>query len=170
MDVEGAIKVKTKFTVMAGLMVLLVVASPVSAHFLGNDSVDGREIRWEESTAYDDARIWAIDQWDALGKVNIAPDAWNTITDLDWGDVNYCDVTWDGRWVPRSGADAIQLNTCYFKNYGAFTRRAVATHEQGHALGLAHSFVPNVMNSPVQNSGVNTPQSHDRQDYFALWP
>lgn len=151
-------------------LVALVLPLTASAHFLGNDSVDGREIRWEDYTAYDDARNWAINQWDALGRVNIAPDAWNTVTDLEWRDANRSDVTWDGRWIPRTGADAIELNSYYLRNYSDFKRRAVAAHEQGHSLGLAHSYSNQLMNSCSTCSGYNTPQSHDRADYYALWP
>lgn len=156
------------------IVALITLALPfsASAHFLGQSSVDGREIKWEESTKYDGARNHAQDQWNALGRVNIAPDDALSYTDLDWGDVNYCSVTWDGQWVPRTAEDAIQLNTCYLdrQDYGDFQDQAVATHELGHALGLAHSFVPQIMNDCSICSGVNTPQNHDREDYFALYP
>ncbi|MEU2224756.1 MULTISPECIES: matrixin family metalloprotease [unclassified Streptomyces] len=154
------------------LSISFTAATPASAHFLGNDSVDDREIRWEDSTRYDDARKHAINAWDnsSLNRINIAPDAWNTIADLEWRDSSRTDVTWDGLWKARTGADAIYLNVAYLKNYGTTKRRGVATHELGHALGLAHSYSGQIMvnNTPARGS-LTTPQSHDKADYHALW-
>lgn len=167
------LKKTTIVAVALSILMLALLPGAVFAHFLGHSAVDGREIRYGDSTQYDDARNWAINQWNALGKVNIAPDdAWS-FEDLTWKDTNQCYVTWDGQYTHYAGntwTDVIELNVCYFKNYGDFTKRAVATHEQGHALGLAHSILGQVLWSPVQDSNVNTPQAHDRQDYFALWP
>jgi hypothetical protein len=147
-------------------------SAPASAHFLGNDSVDDREIRWEDETRYDDARKHAINAWDnsSLNRINIAPDAWNTVADLEWRDSNRTDVTWDGLWKGRSGADAIYLNVRYLKDYGKTKRRGVATHELGHALGLAHSYRGQIMvNNTPDRGSLTTPQSHDKADYHSLW-
>lgn len=152
-----------------------VLSTPAFAagHFIGNDSVDGREIRWEDETQYDDARKHAINAWDnsSLNKVNIAPDAWNTITDLEWRDANRTDVTWDGRWTPRTGADRIHLNVAFLKGYSKAKRRGVATHELGHALGINdHSTRGIIMCGNTQGRGsVTTPQAHDKTDYHSLW-
>ncbi len=154
------------------LTLTFTAATPASAHFLGNDSVDDREIRWEDETRYDDARKHAINAWDnsTLNRINIAPDAWNTITDLEWRDSNRSDVTWDGLWKARTGADAIYLNVHYLKNYGTTKRRGVATHELGHALGLAHSYRGQIMvNNTPDRGSLTTPQSHDKADYHTLW-
>lgn len=43
-----------------------LTASIVEAHSSGRSSVDDCEIRWEESTKYDTARIAAQDAWEAL--------------------------------------------------------------------------------------------------------
>jgi hypothetical protein len=153
---------------VAGLV--LVAATPASAHFLGNDSVDGGEIRWEDNTGWDDARAHAINTWNALGRINIAPDNVTSIADLEWHSVNRSDVNFDGRWVAYGGADHIELNTYYFNGYSTTKRRGVAAHEQGHALGLGHSYSGQLMvdNTPARGN-ITTPQSHDKADYQSLW-
>ncbi len=150
-------------------LALAVVTTPAQAHFLGYDSVDGREIRYDDSTRFDDARQHAINVWNALGSINIAPDTWSTYADLEWFDSNRSDVNWDGLYTNTAGTDEIYLNAFYLDSYSDFSRRAVAAHEQGHALGLAHSFSGQLMYECSTCSGVNTPQGHDIEDYRALW-
>ena len=158
----------TRLSVVLAVLIGLLIPASASAHFLGYDSVDGSEIRYEDYTQYDDARIWAINRWNALGEIAIRPDAWNTITDLEFWDWNDCSASWVGIYVgQRPGAEQIYFNICYLKSADTSQRRNVALHELGHALGLAHSFPGQVMNRYITT--ITTPQSHDRADYYALW-
>ena len=69
-----------------------LVASAVEAHFIGADSVDGCEIRWEDETKYDTERVAAQNAWENLkgsdNCVDLEPDVWNTVADLQWKDVD----------------------------------------------------------------------------------
>lgn len=159
-----------KVSLLSIFAALLVVPSLAFAHFLGYDSVDGGEIRWGSSTSYTTARDHAVATWDALGSINIAPDTATTYEDVTFLDSNRSDVSWDGLYTNTTGSDEIYLNKYYLSGYTSFKQKAVAAHEVGHALGLAHSYSPNLMNSCSTCSGVNTPQSHDRSDYYTLWP
>lgn len=68
--------------------ILTGVAAPaaLAADSRGRSSVDSGAIRWEDGTKFDDARKWSATAWYnskyKLTKIKIAPDAWNTITDL----------------------------------------------------------------------------------------
>jgi Matrixin len=148
----------------------LVDSGPAEAHFSGADSVDGSEIRWEDHTVFDDARVHSINTWNALGRIKILPDGRFTITDLKFKDFNFSNAGWDGIWTANPGADTIGYNRFYFDGYNDTQRRGVAAHEMGHALGLAHSFPGELMvdNTP-QRGSITTPQSHDIADYHALW-
>lgn len=153
----------------AGTALLVLAGSaPVGAHYIGNDSVDGRKIAWEDYTRYDDQRQWGIDQWNALGKVSIKRDGLLTITDLEYGDYTDSTTASVAYWQPRLLADLVNFNTYHMDRLSLFDARGVGTHELGHGLGIDHSFNTEVMYAFCCN-GVNTPQSHDRADYMYLW-
>jgi len=158
------------------LMLLFFAAAAFGSHFNpAGSSVDSGEIRWGGSTTYTDARQWATDKWNALGAISIQPDTAFTIEDLTWQDADVCSASWDGRWTQYIGADTVELNKCYLKNYTDFKRRAVATHELGHGLGLGDHTLSDYSSSSIVMyncstcSGVNTPQTHDQSDYNSLW-
>jgi len=160
-------------SVLAILSIMLLLYPLITfAHFLGYSAVDGREIRWEGSTKYNDAKNHSINIWNALRKVTIAPDDWWTASDLILKDVNRCDVTWGAQYSHYAiGTDDIAYNICKMDAVNDFNKRKIAAHEMGHALGLNHSFNGQVMCATTLCIGnVNTPQSHDIADYNGIYP
>ncbi len=62
------------------LFILSTLASSASAHYISGDSVDNGEIRFNDQTQWDDARVWAKDRWnDLAGGVLVAPDTATTL-------------------------------------------------------------------------------------------
>lgn len=155
---------------VASLMAAIV--SPAYAHFNEWDSVDGREIRYENYTQYSDSLYWGRDRWNYLGSVNIAADTASTIADLEIRDYTSSSDGLCGKASPRAGADLISLNTHSYNNYSTDRRRACTIHELGHTLGLEHSYDSQVMDSCpvcVNPNYFISPQGHDQADYRALW-
>lgn len=161
---------------LCGSLALTAASSGVAfAHFTGYDSVDHstREIRYTESSKYDAAISYAVGQWDSLGRIAIRSGQPNVTLQI----VDYYDATTSTRGSCCGGdPDTMKLNTAQLDTPGCGGRpipdgqKATVTHEFGHALGLAHSFLPNVMHMTCTGARALTPQSHDREDYFALWP
>ena len=163
-----------------------VSAPPAEAHRLYADSVDCTvpldcEIRWEDHTRFDSARRFAIGEWNRLGRVDILPDSAVTIADLKFIDFRDCDVRWEAFWSARVGADVIGFNPCTITRAGSRNPpdpRAVAVHEVGHALRLAHPSGSRVSSywarrSVMYNCARCTPTSsyraHDVDDYRRTW-
>lgn len=153
------------------ILLFALIAGIVEAHFLGYDSVDDCEIRWDDHTKYDTERIAAQNAWEALSGdddcVDLEPDTWLTIEDLEWFDVNRPDLAWPGLYVPQPGSDNVNLNTPHMDTYSSCSRKFVTMHELGHAHGLAHSFGDNVMNGEEATDCTLGP--HDISDYEELW-
>ena len=63
---------------------------------LKSGSVDGREIRYTQSTRYSREFFQARDQWNALGRITIAGDTGSAVNDLDVSDVNRSTLTLSG--------------------------------------------------------------------------
>jgi hypothetical protein len=81
--------------------------------------------------------------------------------------------------MPGSGADLISFNVCKMDKISSFDRRGAGVLEVGHALGLAHPSGSrkskywcknSVMYYSFCKASLNTPQAHDRSNYYSLWP
>lgn len=141
-----------------------------SGHQLGSDSVDGGEIRWGGSTKYSSYVSISHSEWEDVGRIDFAPDTASTIQDLTYDD-NYTTEGIYGRWTPLAGADRIVFNDRLMQNASAYVKTHVATHEDGHALGIddhdGSAYDYTLMSGSKIN--VKVPQAHDIDDYESRW-
>lgn len=164
---------------VTALACLVLSPAIATAHLSGADSVTQRKSLWGSSTQYTEARGHARTVWNALNNVNIRFTNPGETQDVHWYDVNRSDVSWAGWYDNRTGVDHILMNKYYLGDPGsdgfnADIERAVAAHEVGHSLGLSHnadtSQLMNDCPGCADGTLVDEPQSHDRSDYYALWP
>lgn len=121
-----------------GVFSMVLSANQASAckYHQGWDLVDSsRDIDWEGSTKYSSAWKHAINEWNAMGAIDIQKDTLFTRVDVSVKDVNNKNSGWGG--ITHSDG-RIEFNTYYLDNYSASERKKTATHELGHALGIAH--------------------------------
>lgn len=153
---------------MVMLLTGMLILPVASAHFSGYSAVDEMEIRYGGSTQYTTAQSHSFSKWNDLSKVNIAPDTTWTFEDLtywDYYDAGDTAAAWYTHYV---GSDSIRFNEYLMNQYTADQKKHVALHELGHALGLAHSYSPNVMYADL--SGRTELGAHDEEDYYTLYP
>lgn len=163
--------------ILSGLIVALVFAPQLAgAHGQTLNSVDTSpnppEIRYTESSKYNDAITNAINKWNAEpGGVSILPDTSSTVNDLEITDL-YSNDTWHGRWVWNILADNINFNPRILdgSTWTNTHRRKTALHEFGHAHGLGHNTL--AWPQSIMRQGKQAQDylgSHDKTDYANKW-
>lgn len=164
------LSIATAAMFVAGLLFSGVAAAHLQAANAVDTSTNPPEIRYVDSTGWDDARTWSIARWNEQNPVNILPDNSSTISDLqfrsDSSSSGNC-----GIYIPYPAEDTIKYYTPTFNSLNSTQRQACATHELGHALSLAHNPDTNQVMDPCATCVpyYTRPQSHDISDYHAKW-
>ncbi len=144
-----------KTSILLVLITLLIVnsigLSSATVYILTYSAVDNGEIRYGGSTQYTTGQDYSFDTWNDLGEVNIAPDTIWTFEDLTYMDYDDEDDLRYGYYKVFLDADRVAFNEFYCDPLSSTEMKFVATHELGHALGLAHSCYPNIMKSSLGN-------------------
>jgi hypothetical protein len=143
-------------------------------HYLTSydNSVDSGEIRWGwETAAMYETSLWAsIATWNTLGSINIATDTDLTVQDLDLYAEDYGKTDWYGQFVPLLFlADNMAFNVYYLQYLTSTQVQSVITHEFGHALGLDHSYMGNIMYDYFSTVWQTVLGYQDLIDYDYLW-
>jgi hypothetical protein len=153
-----------------------------AAHYLGDDSVDGDTICWEDYTQYDDANQHGYTAWedDISGGVDAKKDDWTCVADLEVHDYSSNDELCGKFLGSPSSMDFLYFNSYTWSGRSYEWRKECTTHEWGHPHGLGDhdhdTYNDEVMDGcPVSSCGTGhaphpqRPQSHDISDYNGLW-
>lgn len=165
-----------KTFVVSFALTLVVGGSVANAHLTPypnsvDSSTSPAQIRYSTNSKYTGAVSNAISKWNAESRVEILPDAWNTVKDLEIGD-KYDSDTYAGRFAWNPGADNITFNTRILdgSTYTTDHKAKTALHEFGHALDFDHNTL--AWPQSIMKEGPRAQNylgSHDKSDDDARW-
>ena len=135
-------------------------------------NIDALEMKWSSSTVYSTEWQNGINVWNSstTGAVSISYIASPASADLLVHDVDDPLVIWSGLWVPGEEPPHILLNEDENRLGSASTEQiqCITTHELGHAVGLAHGVVDNIMYYDC-TAGQVEPGTQDLHDHGYVW-
>lgn len=164
----------------------LMRLAPVAAHDNECDSVDETgypEIAYEDATAYDPARLYAVGMWDSHVSVDIHADDFWSAADLEFKDYFGGTTTpwavYHHKCFPGFG---VTIDEIKFNHYLMYSppyhphedhRNHTASHEVGHALDfedLDSSSWPNeLMRGSHPSTAIAWVTAHAHYDYHGRW-
>lgn len=138
-----------------------------------NSSVQDNRIDFNLGTStYGIEMDEAAGNWNSLGSVTIASTTSVPDTELIVYDFSRSDVVFVGQHAHSSffpvTRDTLIINNYFMGSLSHDGKVHVLMHELGHALGLGHSLVGNIMERTANNQTAFGAQ--DLYDYYYLWP
>jgi hypothetical protein len=148
-------------------------------HFIENQlyqptpATGGQMLWYPSGTLYSSYVASGSALWTANGGLTIASTTSVSNANVIVSDVNSSDISWAGLttfYVSTSTRDTIQFNEYQMETstVNSTMKLDLATHELGHALGLDHSFIGNIMNYYTPSPGRTTLGTQDIIDYTYL--
>ncbi len=155
------------FVFLAVLMVSMSIPALATSYILTWNLVDtGYHLDYDGNSSYMSYITTGASTWNAYKSGVIRPDSILNIQDVYVSDVNAANG-----WAAMTYSNGkIEMNTYYLSNYSTSKKTNVATHELGHALGLAHSTSSDVMDASITNhTSTQALSQNDKDSYDAAY-
>jgi hypothetical protein len=141
-------------------------------------SVTGGVIDWNwysATSTYKDALYAGMSTWNTYGNSVGGATIATSTTATSSADLLVLDIAssssdyFVGSFQAFAGPDMLKFNPYYMNQRDAIGKQRTATHELGHAFGLSHSFLGNIMNSYATSTPQTSLGVQDKSDYDYCW-
>lgn len=126
-----------------------------------------KTLTYADYTAYDSALSHGVGAWNSVGIISVEPAGGGG------ADVEVGDTTTQESILGRTSTDGtLVFNVPQMDGATQNAQNATASHELGHAVGLAHTSNPSVMNTPIfgnMSNNYEDPTDFDVQELSGLW-